>query len=126
MSSEPLQEPLQYLKGVGPRRAADLRHAGLTTVEDLLYRFPIRYDPLYWGAVFPLGMYTVATWQMARIDTSAVPPAGQGQMNVIGRDERLESLAWIFSASRSSQRSQTFRRWGWSARRCRASRPVNS
>ena len=29
-------------------------------------RFPLQYDPLYWGAVFPLGMYTVATWQMAR------------------------------------------------------------
>ena len=39
-----LATPLQYLKGVGPRRAADLEHAGLTTVEDLLYRFPIRYE----------------------------------------------------------------------------------
>ncbi|MBI4495097.1 MAG: tellurite resistance/C4-dicarboxylate transporter family protein [Chloroflexi bacterium] len=29
-------------------------------------RFPLRYDPLYWGAVFPLGMYTVSTFQMAR------------------------------------------------------------
>ena len=29
-------------------------------------RFPLHYDPLYWGAVFPLGMYTVATSQMAR------------------------------------------------------------
>ena len=28
-------------------------------------RFPLHYDPLYWGAVFPLGMYTVATQQMA-------------------------------------------------------------
>ena len=36
--------PLQFLKGVGPRRAADLEHAGLLTVEDLLYRFPIRYE----------------------------------------------------------------------------------
>ena len=35
---------LQYLKGVGPRRAADLQHAGLSTVEDLLYRFPTRYE----------------------------------------------------------------------------------
>jgi ATP-dependent DNA helicase RecG len=35
---------LQFLKGVGPRRAADLAHAGLETVEDLLYRFPIRYE----------------------------------------------------------------------------------
>ena len=39
-----LATPLQYLKGVGPRRAADLSHAGLLTVEDLLYRFPLRYE----------------------------------------------------------------------------------
>jgi tellurite resistance protein TehA-like permease len=31
----------------------------------VIQRFPLRYDPLYWGAVFPLGMYTVATRQMA-------------------------------------------------------------
>ncbi len=27
-------------------------------------RFPLRYDPLYWGAVFPLGMYATCTHQM--------------------------------------------------------------
>jgi ATP-dependent DNA helicase RecG len=41
---DPLQSPLQYLKGVGPRRAADLQRVGLHTVEDLLYRFPTRYE----------------------------------------------------------------------------------
>ena len=44
MSHDPLQGALQFLKGVGPRRAADLQRAGLATVEDLLYRFPIRYE----------------------------------------------------------------------------------
>lgn len=29
-------------------------------------RFPFEYDPLYWGAVFPLGMYAACTWQMDR------------------------------------------------------------
>jgi ATP-dependent DNA helicase RecG len=42
--ADPLAAPLQFLKGVGPRRAADLEHAGLITLEDLLYRFPLRYE----------------------------------------------------------------------------------
>jgi ATP-dependent DNA helicase RecG len=44
MTTDVLATPLQFLKGVGPRRAADLEHAGLLTVEDLLYRFPSRYE----------------------------------------------------------------------------------
>jgi ATP-dependent DNA helicase RecG len=39
-----LDTPLQFLKGVGPRKAADLKRAGLLTVEDLLYRLPFRYE----------------------------------------------------------------------------------
>ena len=30
-------------------------------------RVPLRYDPLYWGAVFPLGMYAVATFRLAAV-----------------------------------------------------------
>ena len=39
-----LSTPLQYVKGVGPKRAADLERVGLATVEDLLLRFPLRYE----------------------------------------------------------------------------------
>ncbi|MBI4297530.1 MAG: tellurite resistance/C4-dicarboxylate transporter family protein [Chloroflexi bacterium] len=28
-------------------------------------RFPLAYDPLFWGAVFPLGMYSVGTFYLA-------------------------------------------------------------
>ncbi|KAA0210629.1 C4-dicarboxylate ABC transporter [Ignavibacteria bacterium CHB1] len=27
-------------------------------------KFPLKYDPLYWGAVFPLGMYTACTYEL--------------------------------------------------------------
>jgi len=27
-------------------------------------RFPLKYDPLYWGAVFPIGMYAASTSEM--------------------------------------------------------------
>ncbi|HEX5070371.1 MAG TPA: ATP-dependent DNA helicase RecG [Vicinamibacterales bacterium] len=45
-SSRPdwLSTPLQFIKGVGPRRAGDLSRVGLETVEDFLLRFPMRYE----------------------------------------------------------------------------------
>lgn len=29
-------------------------------------KFPLRYEPAYWGAVFPLGMFAACTFEMAR------------------------------------------------------------
>jgi ATP-dependent DNA helicase RecG len=41
---EPPDQELRFLKGVGPRRAAEFERAGLHTVDDLLHRFPIRFE----------------------------------------------------------------------------------
>jgi ATP-dependent DNA helicase RecG len=37
-------DPVQYLKGAGPRRAEALAAAGFHTVEDFLYHLPLRYE----------------------------------------------------------------------------------
>jgi ATP-dependent DNA helicase RecG len=39
-----LEQPLRFLKGIGPKRAADLESFGLGTIEDLLYHLPFRYE----------------------------------------------------------------------------------
>src|SRR5688500_18468595 len=35
---------IQFIKGVGPGRAAALKAAGIETIRDLLYFFPFRYE----------------------------------------------------------------------------------
>ena len=39
-----LATPLQFLKGIGPKRGAQLDSFGLKTIEDLLYHLPFRYE----------------------------------------------------------------------------------
>ena len=41
---ELLSRPVQFVKGVGPRRAAELARFGLGSLEDLLYHLPFRYE----------------------------------------------------------------------------------
>jgi ATP-dependent DNA helicase RecG len=41
--SDGLNTPIQYLKGIGPKRASALKSAGVETVRDLLYYFPRDY-----------------------------------------------------------------------------------
>ena len=43
-AADDLQTTVQYLRGVGPRRAGELAAAGVQTVEDLLLTLPFRYE----------------------------------------------------------------------------------
>ena len=38
-----LETPIQYIKGVGPRRAKVLESLNIYTIKDLLYYFPRKY-----------------------------------------------------------------------------------
>jgi len=40
----PLNTPIQYLKGIGPKRAKSFAAYGVYSVEDMLYYFPRRYE----------------------------------------------------------------------------------
>lgn len=41
---EKLKNKIQYLKGVGPKKASKLRRLGINTIEDLLYYIPRAYE----------------------------------------------------------------------------------
>ena len=43
-SDNPLDDPVMYLKGIGPTKAKVLGKLGITTVGDLLLHFPARYE----------------------------------------------------------------------------------
>jgi ATP-dependent DNA helicase RecG len=44
--ADPLKQDVQFLKGVGPARADQLRRLGIQTVGELLFHFPRGYDDL--------------------------------------------------------------------------------
>ena len=52
-----LDRPVQFLKGVGPKRADALVGLGITTARDLLYHVPRRYDDA--STVHPIGRLEV-------------------------------------------------------------------
>ena len=67
-----LHTPVQYVKGVGPRLAEVLASKGMSTVEDLLYYLPFRYEdrlnPRRIGELRPGEMASV----IAEVRTSAL------------------------------------------------------
>ncbi len=67
-----LHTPVQYVKGIGPRLSEILATKGISTVEDLLYYLPFRYEdrlnPRRIGELRPGEMASV----IAEVRTSAL------------------------------------------------------
>ncbi len=58
-----LTTPVQYVKGIGPKIAGILAEKGITTVEDLLYYLPFRYE----DRLNPRGINELRPGEMASI-----------------------------------------------------------
>ena len=61
VSEAPLAQPVQFMRGVGPRRATLLAKLSLHTVGDLLWCLPVRYEDR--RNITPLGMLQAGTRQ---------------------------------------------------------------
>jgi tellurite resistance protein TehA-like permease len=75
-------------------------------------RFPLRYDPLYWGAVFPLGMYTVATTRLASaVDAPFLMaiPAASVYVALVAWLLAMAGLLWRLAATLAGARRRPVR-----------------
>jgi len=111
-----LDDPVQYVKGVGPKRAELLARAGFGTVEDLLYHLPFRYED----------RRTVVTVAHAQVGTDATlvgritgvreirTRRGRGRtlLEALFRDESgAIGLLWFHQAGYFKKRLEGAERW---------------
>ncbi len=77
--SDPFQQPIQYIRGVGPKRAALLAKLNLRTVNDLLWYLPVRYEDR--RRLTPLGMLQVGQRQTfyGRVYAAQLVPQRRGK-----------------------------------------------
>jgi len=93
----PLDAPVQYLKGVGPKRAEALARLGIRTARDLLYHVPRRYEDA--STVAPIGSVEVGmdATIIGQVVSKGVIPTRSGLriFQVVLRDETgLIECAW--------------------------------
>ncbi len=97
MSYSQLDRPIQFLKGVGPRRTDAFARLGITTARDLLYHIPRRYDDA--STVEPIGRVQVGmdVTVVGRIRSKGVIPTRKRLrifQAVLEDDTGLITIAW--------------------------------
>ena len=97
MSYSQLDRPVQFLKGVGPKRADAFGRIGIATARDLLYHVPRRYDDA--STVEPIGRLEVGmdASALGRVRSKGVIPTRRGLrifQAVIEDDSGMITVAW--------------------------------
>ena len=97
MSLTSLDKPVQFLKGVGPRRAESLARMGIMTARDLLYHVPRRYDDA--STITPLSRVEVGmdVTAVGVVRNKGVVPTRSGMrifQAVIKDDTGIVTCAW--------------------------------
>ncbi len=97
MSYSQLDRPVQFLKGVGPKRADAFVRLGVTTARDLLYHVPRRYDDA--STVEPIVRLEVGMDASAigRVRSKGVIPTRRGLrifQAVLEDDTGMITVAW--------------------------------
>jgi ATP-dependent DNA helicase RecG len=92
-----LDRPVQYLTGVGPKRADAFGRLGVSTARDLLYHTPRRYDDA--STVQPIGRLDVGmdATAVGRVRSKGVIPTRRGLrifQAVLEDDSGLITVAW--------------------------------
>jgi len=97
LSYSQLDRPIQFLKGVGPKRGDAFPKLGITTARDLLYHVPRRYDDA--STVEPIDRLDVGmdVTTMGRVRSKGVIPTSRGLrifQAVIEDDSGMITVAW--------------------------------
>ena len=97
MNYSQLDRPVQFLRGVGPKRADAFLKLGIRTARDLLYHVPRRYDDA--STVEPIGQLEVGmdVSAIGRIRSKGIVPTRRGLrvfQAVLEDDSGMVTVAW--------------------------------
>ena len=97
MTLGPLDKPVQFLKGVGPRRAEHLQRMGILTARDLLHHVPRRYDDASTITPVALAQVGMDVTVAGEVRSKGIVPTRSGLrifQAVIRDDSGLITCAW--------------------------------
>ena len=110
-----LDDPVQFLKGVGPRRSEVLAKSGLVTVEDLLYHLPFRYEDrrrVITSDEARAGEDATLVGRIIKTRQRPLRGRGRSMLEAVFEDERGSlGLVWFHQAAYFKKRVEGAERW---------------